>query len=299
MPNTIRIGTRKSPLAIRQTQIAVQHLKAAFPSDTFEIIGFSTKGDELLNRPLTQLGGKGLFTKELETALLNGEIDMAVHSAKDMPSILPSGLQIGAVLPRADARDVLVTVSGERLSELASGSVIGTGSLRREIQIKKINPSVKVKPIRGNINTRLKKLENREYQAIVLAMAGLERMGLADGAFGLDIFDIDTFLPAPGQGILAIEAREGDMLHYLGAVNCRSAEAALCAERSFSEHIGIGCNAPAGAYAEIEENTLSLNAFFAYGENIIRVYGEGKKDDAALIGKNLAEQVKKKLEYNI
>ena len=180
MQKTIRIGTRKSKLALVQTHRVEKMILEAFPDLKIEICEMSTKGDELLDRSLLSFGGKGVFTQELEAALLQGQIDRAVHSAKDMPMEFPEGLGIGAVLRRGPVEDVIVTKDGTLLKDLKPGSVVGTGSLRRELQIKKINPLIRVKLIRGNVQTRLRKLEEGQYDAIVLAAAGLDRLELSD-----------------------------------------------------------------------------------------------------------------------
>lgn len=178
--NTLRIGTRKSRLAMVQTEIVREVILAHFPFLEIEIVPMSTKGDKILDRSLTSFGGKGVFTKELEEALLKGEIDMAVHSAKDMPMEFPKGLALGAVLSREDASDVLVTTDGTPARELAPGSVIGTSSLRRQIQIRQINPQVQVKLLRGNVQTRIEKLKSGQYDGILLAAAGLKRLGIGE-----------------------------------------------------------------------------------------------------------------------
>ena len=180
MQDRIRIGSRKSKLALIQTEIVKAQIEKAFPGIVVEVVKMSTKGDELLDRSLTSFGGKGVFTKELEEALLRKEIDLAVHSAKDMPMEFPKGLGIGAVLKRGAVKDVVVTRDGTALRELKAGSVVGTSSLRRELQIKRINPLIRVQTIRGNVQTRLQKLLEGQYDAILLAAAGLERLGLKD-----------------------------------------------------------------------------------------------------------------------
>lgn len=203
---TIKIGTRKSRLALAQTEMLIKTLKNRFPNVKIETVYISTTGDKTLDKPLTALGGKGVFIKELEMSLLSGETDVAVHSAKDLPTKIADGLEISAVLPRGSYGDVFVT---RNAFEIKDGFVIGTGSLRRKLFAEKIYPNAKFKDIRGNVDTRLKKLLNGEYDALVLAKAGLERLDLCNGEdYTVTPFDADEFLPAPCQGIVAIESRK-------------------------------------------------------------------------------------------
>lgn len=203
---TIKIGTRKSRLALAQTEMLIKTLKNRFPNVEIETVYISTTGDKTLDKPLAALGGKGVFIKELEMSLLSGETDVAVHSAKDLPTKIADGLEISAVLPRGSYGDVFVTRNN---FEIKDGFVIGTGSLRRKLFAEKIYPNAKFKDIRGNVDTRLKKLLNGEYDALVLAKAGLERLDLCNGEdYTVTPFDADEFLPAPCQGIVAIESRK-------------------------------------------------------------------------------------------
>lgn len=260
----IRIGTRKSRLAVVQTELVKAKIEAAFPEAEVEIVKLSTRGDELLNRSLTSFGGKGVFTKELEEALLSGEIDLAVHSAKDMPMEFPEGLEIGAVLERGDERDVFVTTTGVKAADLAPGSVVGTSSLRRELQIKAINPLVHIKLLRGNVQTRLQKLKDGQYDGILLAAAGLERLELlkGDGIY-LEYLEPESFLPATGQGILAVEAKTGHMPEVLAAIHCKEAALVLEAERSFLTRIGGSCNAPAASLCRLEAGAVRMQVMYA------------------------------------
>ena len=255
----IRIGTRKSPLAMRQTEIAAEKLKQAFPGGEFEIVGISTRGDKILDKSLQSFGGKGVFIKELETALINGEIDLAVHSAKDMPVELPDGLRIGAVLPRGAHEDVMISFSDKE------PHIIGTGSVRREIQIREIYPDVEIKPIRGNINTRIEKLKNGEYDAIIIAKAALLRLGIDD----LHVTPLD-FVCAAGQGIIAIETRKGDLEKYMAAINHADTALALCAERAFLAASGGGCHSPSGAYAAVQDGIITMKTMLVRDGKIIR-----------------------------
>lgn len=260
----IRIGTRKSKLAMVQTELVQQAIYRAFPEMEIEVVPMTTKGDQLLDRSLTSFGGKGVFTKELEDALLDGRIDMAVHSAKDMPMEFPAGLGIGAVLKRADVRDVLVTMDGTSARLLKPGSIVGTSSLRRELQLKQINPEVQVKLLRGNIQTRLDKLRQGEYDAIILAAAGLERLELTDTAeYCFEYLDLGTFIPAPGQGVLAVECRTGALPEVMAAIHSPGTAAMLAAERLFLELMGGGCNAPCGAYCRLEAEQLKMDVMYA------------------------------------
>lgn len=267
----LKIGTRKSLLALAQTKLVADKLKEAFPEIEIELVTMTTRGDEWLNKSLSSFGGKGVFTKELEEGLYEGTIDIAVHSAKDMPSELPDGLMIGAVLERADVRDVIVTRDGTHLEAMAPGTVVGTGSLRRQLQIEAINPQLEVRQIRGNVQTRLTKLKNGEYDGIVLAAAGLERLNYKDakdfdyGSFHYEYISEDRLLPAAAQGILAVECREGDtcVAALLRAICDDTTWAIFEAERSFLTAVGGGCNAPAAALAKTEGGRMVMTAVYA------------------------------------
>lgn len=260
----IRIGTRKSRLAMVQTELVRDLIQAKFPEMEIELVPMSTRGDQILDRSLTSFGGKGVFTKELEEALLAGTVDLAVHSAKDMPMEFPEGLVLGAVLERADPRDVLITRSGVCVRDLPAGSVIGTSSLRRELQIKELNPQVQIKLLRGNVQTRLRKLQDGEYDGILLAAAGLERLGLdqPEGLF-LEYLDKEQFVPAAGQGILAVEIRNGELADVMAAIHSVDAEVMLRAEREYLTLLGGGCNAPCGAYCRRESGRLVMSVMYA------------------------------------
>lgn len=260
----IRIGTRKSRLAMVQTELVRDLIQEKFPEMEIELVPMSTRGDKILDRSLTSFGGKGVFTKELEEALLEGTVDLAVHSAKDMPMEFPEGLALGAVLPRANPGDVLVTRSGIRARQLPAGSVIGTSSLRRELQIKQMNPQVRVKLLRGNVQTRLEKLKHGEYDGILLAAAGLERLGLGSPeGLCLEYLDKEQFVPAAGQGILAVETRKGELADVMAAIHCDDAAMMLRAEREYLTVLGGGCNAPCGAYCRRAGDRLKMSAMYA------------------------------------
>lgn len=265
MKKSIRIGTRKSLLALIQTEIVKNKLLEAYPDMEVEIAKIDTKGDQILDKSLTSFGGKGVFTAELEAELLSGRIDIAVHSAKDMPMQFPEGLGIGAVLDRADVRDTFVTTDGRKLEELEPGSIVGTSSLRRELLIREINPYVQIKMLRGNVQTRLRKLKEGLYDGIILAAAGIERLGYQEeeGVF-YQYLDPQVFLPAAGQGILAVESRTDDreMTKLLQAIHSREAECLLAAERAFLITIGGSCNAPAAALCKKDGDRLTMRAMY-------------------------------------
>lgn len=307
MKKTIRIGTRKSLLALVQTEIVKDALLRAFPETEIEIVKIDTKGDQLLDRSLTSFGGKGVFTVELEAELLSGAIDIAVHSAKDMPMEFPAGLGIGAVLSRADARDTFVSLDGTKLADLAPGSVVGTSSLRRELQIKEINPQVQIKLLRGNVQTRLRKLKEGQYDGIILAAAGIERLGYEnEEEFYYEYLEPETFLPAAGQGILAVESRmdDAETAEMLAAIHDAEAACLLAAERSFLKTIGGSCNAPAAAYCRKEGARVLMDAMFVKdGAHLRRAHMDIAADaqsmlEAAIqLGKDIAGEVNKGIVY--
>ena len=302
----IRIGTRKSKLALVQTDLVRRRIQAAFPEAEIEIVEMSTKGDEILDKSLTSFGGKGVFTRELEEALLKEEVDLAVHSAKDMPMEFPEGLYIGAVLERADVHDVLVTTTGVKARELAPGSIVGTSSLRRELQIKELNPTVRIRMLRGNVQTRIRKLKEGQYDAILLAAAGLERLGLdKEEGIRLEYLDTDSFLPAAGQGILAVEAKKGRFTEVLKSIHCEEAALELEAERSFLAAIGGSCNAPAAGLCVPAAQSLKMKVLYApegttelrKAEAIVDLTEAGSQEEklskARMLGEDLAGEVKR------
>lgn len=274
----LRIGTRKSRLAMVQTELVRDAILAHFPDREIELVPISTKGDRHLDRSLASFGGKGVFTRELEEALLRGEVDMAVHSAKDMPMEFPKGLTLGAVLCREDPRDVLVTTSGLPARELPAGSVIGTSSLRRELQIRRLNPQVQIRLLRGNVQTRIEKLLDGGYDGILLAAAGLKRLGLTEqeGIF-LEYLDTREFIPAPGQGILGVEIREGELSEVMAAIHSPEDAVILRAEREYLAVLGGSCNAPCAAYCRREGKALVMSVMFAK-DGQYPVFREGVAD---------------------
>lgn len=256
----IRVGSRKSELALIQTHMVVESLQKVYPKYKFEIVTMSTLGDEILDKPLPKIGEKSLFTKELETALVNGSVDLVVHSLKDMPTSLPEGLAIGAVLEREDPRDAVLLKQKHRglsLSTLPENSIIGTSSLRRTAQLKRKYPQLIIKDIRGNLQTRLRKLEQGTYDAIILATAGVKRMGWEHHIS--KILDDDEMLYAVGQGALAVECRESDC-NLFNTLNDVTTVLTAVAERSLLATLGGGCSAPVAVSTVNEEGVIKLTA---------------------------------------
>lgn len=254
----IKIGTRKSKLALAQTNMVVNEIKKYFPSINIEVVHFTTKGDKVLNKPLINIGGKGVFVTEIEDALLNKEIDLAVHSAKDLPLKLQDNLTISAVLKRGNYRDTLVTVKGNVI-DFSKKTIIGTGSNRRKLAFKNLYPNATFKDIRGNVDTRLNKLYNGEYDGIILAMAGLERLNLlSDSRFTFTPFDYNSFVPAPCQGIIAIESRNNDLTEILSKINHQDTYYSFQTERHILNILNADCGMPLGAYSFVENNKINV-----------------------------------------
>lgn len=254
----IKIGTRKSKLALAQTNMVVNEIKKYFPSTNIEVVHFTTKGDKVLNKPLINIGGKGVFVTEIEDALINKEIDLAVHSAKDLPLKLQDNLTISAVLKRGNYRDTLVTVKG-KVIDFSKETVIGTGSNRRKLAFKNLYPNAAFKDIRGNVDTRLNKLYNGEYDGIILAMAGLERLDLlSDSRFTFTPFDYKEFVPAPCQGIIAIESRNNDLTEILSKINHQDTFYSFQTERHILNILNADCGMPLGAYSFVENNKINV-----------------------------------------
>lgn len=286
----IRIGSRRSELALRQTRWVMERLQEA-TERPLEIRTFVTKGDRILDVALAKVGGKGLFVKEIEEEMLRGGIDLAVHSMKDVPARLPSGLCLGAVSRREDPRDCWISKRGVPFSQLPSGAKVGTSSLRRQAQLRRLRPDVEVVPLRGNLGTRLRKLEETDLDGIVLAAAGLHRLGW-EGKI-TEYFSPEQFIPAVGQGALGVECREDDedILHLLAAVY--DAETARCveAERAFLRRLDGSCQVPLGAYARWEDGGVVIHGFVASpdGERFLQAVRRG--EDAAEVGTSLAEEL--------
>lgn len=254
----IKIGTRKSKLALAQTNMVVNEIKKYFPSINIEVVHFTTKGDKVLNKPLINIGGKGVFVTEIEDALLNKEIDLAVHSAKDLPLKLQDNLTISSVLKRGNYRDTLVTVKGKEI-DFSKETVIGTGSNRRKLAFKNLYPNAAFKDIRGNVDTRLNKLYNGEYDGIILAMAGLERLDLlSDSRFTFTPFDYKEFVSAPCQGIIAIESRNNDLTGILSKINHKDTFYSFQTERHILNILNADCGMPLGAYSFVENNKINV-----------------------------------------
>lgn len=254
----IKIGTRKSKLALAQTNMVVNEIKKYFPSINIEVVHFTTKGDKVLNKPLINIGGKGVFVTEIEDALLNKEIDLAVHSAKDLPLKLQDNLTISSVLKRGNYRDILVTVKGKEI-DFSREIIIGTGSNRRKLAFKNLYPNATFKDIRGNVDTRLNKLYNGEYDGIILAMAGLERLDLlSDSRFTFTPFDYKEFVPAPCQGIIAIESRNNDLTEILSKINHKDTFYSFQTERYILNILNADCGMPLGAYSFVDNNKINV-----------------------------------------
>jgi hydroxymethylbilane synthase len=272
MAERVRIGTRGSPLALRQAELVAAALRRAWPGLAIELVPIRTSGDKLPQANLAQVGGKGLFVKEIEEALLAGEVNVAVHSLKDLPAGSPSGLVLAAYPEREDPRDVLVSRAGGGLDRLPPGARVATSSLRRRVQLLARRPDLAVEAIRGNVETRLRKLDTTPYDATILAAAGLRRLGLTPP--GAVVLEPDEMLPAVGQGTLGVETREGDAAtrRRLTALDHAETRAASVAERAFLAAIGGSCTTPLAAYARLEGGTLTLDAFLATpdGSRVLR-----------------------------
>ncbi len=292
MKRIVRVGTRESRLAVAQSNWVIDRIREKYPDMSFELVGIKTMGDKILDKRLDKIGGKGLFIKELENALLEGEIDMAVHSMKDMPGDLPKGLMIAAVSKREDPRDVLITADKTGMGDLKKGAVIGTSSLRREVQILDLNPGFNIKTLRGNVITRLEKLKRREYDAIILAAAGLKRLGM-EGSI-TEFFGTDRMIPAVGQGALGIETRSDEDIEFLlNSIHNEESALAVTAERGFMKRLGGNCSTPIAAHGVIEGDKIKLWGMLADEDksNMAKAYIEGGKNDPESLGIKLAGMI--------
>lgn len=296
-PRPIRIGSRKSQLALIQTHWVQGELKQAFPERRFEVHTMSTQGDKILDVALAKIGDKGLFTKELEVGMLQGDIDFAVHSLKDLPTRLPDGLMLGCVTEREDPADALVLHAkhaGKQVDTLPDGAVIGTSSLRRLAQLRHHYPHLSFKDVRGNLNTRLKKLDDGEYDALILAVAGLKRMDFGDRIS--QILPPDVSLHAVGQGALGIECRSGDteILNLLKTLEHTPTAQCCYAERAFLRELEGGCQVPIGVNTILEGDRLTLTGLVASldGQCVIKDTIVGQADEAEALGTELAKQLR-------
>jgi hydroxymethylbilane synthase len=290
---SFRIATRKSPLALWQAEHVRERLRAAHPGLEVELVSMSTRGDRVLDSPLAKIGGKGLFVKELEQGMLAGDADIAVHSMKDVPVEFPEGLGIGAILEREDPHDAFVSNRFDALAALPEAAVVGTSSLRRQCQLRAVRPDLDIRDLRGNVGTRLGKLDNGDYDAIVLACAGLKRLGLA-GRIAKSI-DADTMLPAIGQGIIGIETRLDDarVRELLAPLHDADTAVRLAAERSLNATLAGGCQAPVAGHAVLDGGELRLRGLVGWpdGSDIVRGEISGQADDAEALGRTLAEDL--------
>ena len=293
MSQTIRIATRKSPLAMWQAEHVAAALKAAHPGLEVELLGMTTQGDRILDTPLAKIGGKGLFIKELEQGLLSGDADIAVHSMKDVPVELPEGLHLAVIMQREDPRDAFVSNQYATLDALPEGACVGTSSLRRQCQLAERRPDLQIRSLRGNVNTRLRKLDEGEYDAIILAAAGLKRLGFEQRITAL--IGPEQSLPAIGQGAVGIECRADDArvnqliapLHHLDTAVC------VQAERAMNQRLNGGCQVPIAGYAMLESGNLWLRGLVGEpdGSQIIRGEVEGTPEEAETMGVGLAERL--------
>lgn len=293
MKANLIIGTRQSLLALWQSNHIASLLRKQYPDCQVTLKKIVTKGDRILDVPLAQIGGKGLFTKEIETELLDGTVDLAVHSLKDMPTVLPEGLCLTAITTRANVGDAFVSNKYASFSELPQGAVLGTSSLRRKAQLLAVRPDLKIVDLRGNVDTRLRKLDEGQMDAIILAAAGLERLGHADRI--REIIPTTVCLPAVGQGALAIECRSDnkevrDMLAFLNDLPTKQA---TDAERAFLGLIEGGCQVPIGVYAEVENDNVKIEAVIASldGSKVLRNNITGPAVNAADLGRKLGQQM--------
>lgn len=293
MKANLIIGTRQSLLALWQSNHIASLLRKQYPDCQVTLKKIVTKGDRILDVPLAQIGGKGLFTKEIETELLDGTVDLAVHSLKDMPTVLPEGLCLTAITTRANVGDAFVSNKYASFSELPQGAVLGTSSLRRKAQLLAVRPDLKIVDLRGNVDTRLRKLDEGQMDAIILAAAGLERLGHADRI--REIIPTTVCLPAVGQGALAIECRSDnkevrDMLAFLNDLPTKQA---TDAERAFLGLIEGGCQVPIGVHAEVENDNVKIEAVIASldGSKVLRNNITGPAVNAADLGRKLGQQM--------
>ena len=292
-PKKLVIASRESMLAMWQAEHIKGRLKALYPDCEVEILGMTTRGDQILDRTLSKIGGKGLFIKELEQALQDGRADLAVHSIKDVPMELPEGFALAAIGERASPFDAFVSNQYARLEEMPAGAIVGTSSLRREAQLRAKFPHLTIKPLRGNVQTRLSKLDNGDYDAVILAAAGLQRLGL-DGRIREILSPADS-LPAAGQGALGIEiaARRTDLADILRPLNHEETAACVTAERALARALGGSCQVPLAAYCVMEDGLLTLNGLVGHpdGSVIIEASAQAPATYADALGRAVAKRL--------
>lgn len=290
---TLRIATRKSPLAMWQAEHIQSRLEQLHPELKVELVTFTTKGDKILDTPLAKIGGKGLFVKELEVAMLNGDADIAVHSMKDVPMEFPDGLELGIICERENPLDAFVSNNYRSVAELPQGAVVGTSSLRRQCQLQQQRPDLVIKSLRGNVQTRLGKLDGGEFDAIILAAAGLLRMEMTDRI--ADYMSAEDSLPAGGQGVLGIEWRTGDRAIQQLLQPLHHAETAVCvlAERAMNRRLQGGCQVPIAAHAIQQDNRLTLKGLVGSvdGQQMLTTLVEGHIEDCEALGIQAAEHL--------
>ncbi|MCT8831974.1 hydroxymethylbilane synthase [Glaesserella parasuis] len=291
MKEILRIATRQSPLALWQANFVKDALEQRFPQLSVELVTMVTKGDIILDTPLAKIGGKGLFIKELELALLENRADIAVHSMKDVPMTFPEGLGLAVICEREDPRDAFVSNHYANLEALPAGAVVGTSSLRRQCQLMAKYPHLQIKSLRGNVGTRLSKLDNGEYDAIILASAGLIRLGLSERI--RTFIPVETSLPACGQGAVGIETRLNDerVLAYLAELNHQPTAYCVQAERAMNSRLQGGCQVPIGGFATLTGDEIELNALVGSldGSTIVRASAKGNIKEAEKLGVEVAE----------
>ena len=293
---TVKIGTRGSKLALYQAYRVKEELEKQFSDITFEIEIIKTKGDKILDVPLSKIGDKGLFTKELEIALFKGEIDLAVHSLKDLPTTFPMGAKLGAVLKRGEVRDAVISFNNRKISNLTPDDVIATSSLRRKAQLLKINKDFNIVEIRGNVNTRIRKMEEGYCNVMIMAAAGLQRLEM--GEFITELIDPSVMIPACGQGAIAIEIREHDSFieKLLSKINDRDTMVATAAERAFLKSLEGGCQIPVGSYSQIDGNSFHITGFISSidGSEFLKETASAHIDSAVDISVMLADKLYRK-----
>ena len=293
MKSTLRIATRKSPLAMWQAEHVKARLMEAHEGLKVELVTFTTKGDKILDTPLAKIGGKGLFVKELETAMLEGEADIAAHSIKDVPMEFPEGLFLSTILEREEPCDAFVSNTYDSIQSLPQGAVVGTCSLRRKSQLLSKRPDLIIKDLRGNVNSRLEKLDNGDYDAIILACAGLIRLDMADRI--KQRISSSWILPAVGQGAVGLEARMGDeeTLELLSVLQHDDTTDRITAERSLNKRLQGGCQVPIACYAMLDGDTLHLQALVGEPDGSLIVQGDisGHRSDAEQLGEKLADDL--------